>query len=71
MLDPAAEVFFGSYKIAAAQLLAHGKKVEIGEAVFQKVSFPGDKNQLEIGRDPGCDVPLQFPICLLYTSRCV
>jgi ABC-type multidrug transport system ATPase subunit/pSer/pThr/pTyr-binding forkhead associated (FHA) protein len=62
VLDPADEVFFGSYKMAAAQLLAHGKKVEIGEAVFQKVSFPGDKKQLEIGRDPGCDVPLQFPM---------
>ena len=62
VLDPTADVFFGSYKIAAAQLLSHGKKVEIGEAVFQKVSFPGNKNQMEIGRDPDCDVPLQFPM---------
>ena len=62
VLDPTADVFFGSYKIAAAQLLSQGKKVEIGEAVFQKVSFPGNKNQMEVGRDPDCDVPLQFPM---------
>jgi ABC-type multidrug transport system ATPase subunit/pSer/pThr/pTyr-binding forkhead associated (FHA) protein len=62
VLDPSNDVFFGSYKISAAQLLSKGKKVEIGDAVFQKVAFPGNKNQMEIGRDPDCDVPLQVPM---------
>ncbi len=60
VLNPQDDVFFGSYKVSAAQLLAHGKKVEIGEAAFHKVSFKG--NTMEIGRDPNCDVPLQFPM---------
>jgi ABC-type multidrug transport system ATPase subunit/pSer/pThr/pTyr-binding forkhead associated (FHA) protein len=59
-LDPRATVFLGSYKISAAQLLA-GKKVEIGEAAFHKVSFQG-KNTMVIGRDPQCDLPLEFPM---------
>jgi len=54
------DVYLGSYKISAAQLLSHGKKVEIGEAAFHKVSFKG--STMEIGRDPQCDVPLQFPM---------
>jgi ABC-type multidrug transport system ATPase subunit/ABC-type multidrug transport system permease subunit len=60
VLRPADEVYLGSYKIAASQLLSRGKKVEIGEAAFHKVSFHG--NAMEIGRDPQCDVPLQFPM---------
>jgi ABC-type multidrug transport system ATPase subunit/ABC-type multidrug transport system permease subunit len=60
VLDPASDVYLGSYKIAAAQLLAGGKKVGIGEAAFHKINFRG--NVMVIGRDPGCDVPLQFPM---------
>ena len=59
-LDPRSEVFLGSYKISAAQLLA-GKKVEIGEAAFHKVSFQG-KTVMVLGRDPQCDLPLDFPM---------
>jgi len=61
-LDPSADVFFGSYKISAAQLLAQGKKVEIGEGAYKEVAFPAGKDQIEIGRDPDCDIPLQFPM---------
>jgi ABC-type multidrug transport system ATPase subunit len=60
MLNPQDDVYFGSYKISAAQLLSHGKRVEIGEAAFHKVSFQG--NTMEIGRDPQCEVPLQYPM---------
>jgi ABC-type multidrug transport system ATPase subunit/ABC-type multidrug transport system permease subunit len=60
VLDPSSDVFLGSYKIPAAQLLSHEKKVEIGEAAFHKVKFSG--NTMEIGRDPQCDVPLAFPM---------
>jgi ABC-type multidrug transport system ATPase subunit/ABC-type multidrug transport system permease subunit len=60
VLDPSSDVFLGSYKIAAAQLLASGKKVEIGEGAGHKVKFTG--NTMEIGRDPQCDVPLAFPM---------
>jgi pSer/pThr/pTyr-binding forkhead associated (FHA) protein/ABC-type cobalamin/Fe3+-siderophores transport system ATPase subunit len=59
-LNPTSDVFLGSYKIAAAQLLGSGAKVEIGEGEGHKVQFTG--NTMEIGRDPDCDVPLQFPM---------
>jgi len=60
VLKPSDQVFLGSYKISAAQLLSFDEKVEIGEAAFQTVSFRG--NSMEAGRDPGCDIPLDFPM---------
>jgi len=60
VLDPNAEVYLGSYKIAASQLLSLETKVEIGEAAFNKISFRG--KAMEIGRDPQCDIPLQYPM---------
>jgi ABC-type multidrug transport system ATPase subunit/pSer/pThr/pTyr-binding forkhead associated (FHA) protein len=59
-LNPSSEVYFGSYKVAASQLLSSTTKVGIGEAVFNKIPFPG--KSIEIGRDPACDVPLDFPM---------
>ena len=58
-LNPGSDVFLGSYKIAASQLLG-SKKVEIGEAAFHKVAFRG--NSMVIGRDPQADLPLDFPM---------
>ncbi|HWG21902.1 MAG TPA: FHA domain-containing protein [Terracidiphilus sp.] len=60
VLDPAADVYFGSYKVAASQLLARGPKVEIASTPSHQVTFRG--SIMEIGRDPNCDVPLQFPM---------
>ena len=60
VLKPSDQVFLGSYKISAAQLLSLEEKVEIGEAAFQTVSFRG--NSMEAGRDPKCDIPLDFPM---------
>jgi ABC-type multidrug transport system ATPase subunit/ABC-type multidrug transport system permease subunit len=60
VLKPTDQVFLGSYKISAAQLLSLEAKVEIGEAAFQTVSFHG--NSMEAGRDPNCDIPLDFPM---------
>jgi len=60
VLQPSDQVFLGSYKISAAQLLNLEDKVEIGEAAFQTVSFRG--NSMEVGRDPKCDIPLDFPM---------
>jgi ABC-type multidrug transport system ATPase subunit/predicted component of type VI protein secretion system/ABC-type multidrug transport system permease subunit len=54
------QVYLGSYKISAAQLLSLEEKVEIGEAAFQTVAFRG--NSMEAGRDPKCDIPLDFPM---------
>jgi ABC-type multidrug transport system ATPase subunit/pSer/pThr/pTyr-binding forkhead associated (FHA) protein len=59
-LHPDNDVFLGSYKIAASELLGT-KKVEIGEAAFHKVSFK-DLTTMVIGRDPACDLPLAFPM---------
>ena len=67
ILDPACEVYLGSYKIAAAQLLSSTKKVEIGEGAFHKVKLTG--NTMEIGRDPNCQVPLPFPMVSWHHAR--
>jgi len=53
VLDPSSDAFLGSYKIPASQLLSREKK---------KVAFPRDKSEIELGRDPQCDVPLDFPM---------
>ncbi|MGD0799753.1 MAG: FHA domain-containing protein [Terracidiphilus sp.] len=60
VLIPSDEVYLGSYKIAARQLLSLEAKIEIGEAAFQTVDFHGDS--MEAGRDPNCDIPLDFPM---------
>jgi ABC-type multidrug transport system ATPase subunit len=60
VLDSSDEVYLGSYKIAAKQLLSLETKVEIGEAAFQTVSFRGET--MEVGRDPKCEIPLDLPM---------
>ena len=67
VLEPSDQVFLGSYKISAAQLLSLEEKVEIGEAAYQTVSFRG--NSMEAGRDPGCDIPLDFPMVSWHHAR--
>lgn len=47
VLKPTDQVFLGSYKISAAQLLNLEAKVEIGEAAFQTVSFHGKSMEAE------------------------
>ena len=60
-LDPSDEVYLGSYKISAAQLLNLETKLEIGEAAGQTVNFSREK--MEAGRDPQCEIPLpDFPM---------
>ncbi len=59
VLDPGNDVYLGSYKVAARVLLAD-KKVTIGEAKFDKVSFRG--NTMVIGRDPQADLKLDYPM---------
>jgi ABC transport system ATP-binding/permease protein len=59
-LSADSDVFLGSYKISARELLGQ-QKVEIGEAAFHKVSFK-DKNTMVIGRDPQSDLQLEFPM---------
>jgi ABC-type multidrug transport system ATPase subunit len=60
VLEPSDEVYLGSYRISAAQLLSREAKIEIGEAAFETVSF--QRESMEAGRDPKCDIPLDFPM---------
>jgi ABC-type multidrug transport system ATPase subunit/pSer/pThr/pTyr-binding forkhead associated (FHA) protein len=59
VLEPGSDVYLGSYKIAASELLAV-QRVTIGEAAFDKVEFHG--NSMVIGRDPQADVRLDYPM---------
>jgi ABC-type multidrug transport system ATPase subunit/pSer/pThr/pTyr-binding forkhead associated (FHA) protein/ABC-type multidrug transport system permease subunit len=52
------DVFFGSYKMPASQLL-RARKTNIGESDKEEVAFTG--SELVIGRDPSCDQPLDNP----------
>jgi ABC-type multidrug transport system ATPase subunit/pSer/pThr/pTyr-binding forkhead associated (FHA) protein/ABC-type multidrug transport system permease subunit len=66
-LRPDSEVFLGSYKISARELLGQ-QKMEIGEAAFHKVSFK-DKNTMVIGRDPQSDLQLEYPMISWHHAR--
>jgi ABC-type multidrug transport system ATPase subunit len=59
VLDPSSDVYLGSYKVSARELMV-GKKVTIGEAKFDKVAFKG--NTMVIGRDPQADLRLDYPM---------
>jgi ABC-type multidrug transport system ATPase subunit/pSer/pThr/pTyr-binding forkhead associated (FHA) protein/ABC-type multidrug transport system permease subunit len=59
VLDPGSDVYLGSYKIAARELLGV-ERVTVGEAAFDKVEFHG--NSMVIGRDPEADVRLDYPM---------
>jgi ABC transport system ATP-binding/permease protein len=58
VLKPGDDVYLGSYKISATQLLSPEKSV--GDAAYHQVNFRG--GAMEIGRDPDCDVPLAYPM---------
>ncbi len=59
ILQPADEVFFGSYKISASRILKE-KHITQGESPFERVRFTGDR--MVVGRDPTVDCPLNFPM---------
>lgn len=58
-LEPGDDIFFGSFKIAASQILMK-KHLTQGEGAFELVQLRG--NSMVVGRDPGCDYPLQYPM---------
>jgi ABC-type multidrug transport system ATPase subunit/pSer/pThr/pTyr-binding forkhead associated (FHA) protein len=59
VLDPADEIYLGSYKVAASRILRE-KKFTQGEGQFERVRFKGDR--MVLGRDPQSDYPLNFPM---------
>jgi ABC-type multidrug transport system ATPase subunit/pSer/pThr/pTyr-binding forkhead associated (FHA) protein len=59
VLNPADEIYLGSFKIAASRILTE-KKFTQGEGQFERVRFKG--NRMVLGRDPQCDYPLNFPM---------
>jgi ABC-type multidrug transport system ATPase subunit/ABC-type multidrug transport system permease subunit len=65
-LDPASDVYLGSYKIAARELLGVDR-VTIGEAAYDKVEFRG--NSMVIGRDPQADLRLDYPMISWHHAR--
>jgi ABC transport system ATP-binding/permease protein len=58
-LDPESDVYLGSYKISARELLG-SEKVSIGEAAYERVEFRG--NSMVLGRDPESDLRLDYPM---------
>ena len=66
VLDPNSDVYLGSYKISARELLGP-TKISIGEAAFDKVEFRG--NSMVLGRDPQSDVRLDYPMVSWHHAR--
>lgn len=58
-LKPEDMIFLGSYKISAATVLT-SKHITKGGQAFEQVRFKG--NRMVLGRDPGCDYPLNYPM---------
>jgi ABC-type multidrug transport system ATPase subunit/pSer/pThr/pTyr-binding forkhead associated (FHA) protein len=65
-IRPGDEVYLGSFKIPAARLLLN-QHTAIGEAAFKRVEFSG--NSMIIGRDPGCDQVLDYPMISWHHAR--
>jgi len=57
-LSPTDTVYFGSYPIPASRLL--GGSLSLGGNAHVTLDFRGDS--MVLGRDPGCDVPLDYPM---------
>jgi len=67
-LDANSDVYLGSYKISARELLTPAK-VSIGESAFDKVEFSGAS--MVLGRDPQSDVPLDYPMISWRHARLI
>ncbi len=66
LLEPDSDVYLGSYKISARELLTPAK-ISIGESAFDKVEFRG--NSMVLGRDPQSDVRLDYPMVSWHHAR--
>ena len=65
-LLPSDDVYFASFKIAASRLLS-GQGTAVGEAAYEPVNFSRDS--IIIGRDPGCEQPLDSPMISWHHAR--
>ena len=63
---PTDDVYFASFKISASRLLSD-QGTAVGEAAFEAVSFTRDS--IIIGRDPGCEQPLDSPMISWHHAR--
>ena len=65
-IRPGDDVYLGSFKISAARLLLQ-HHTAIGDAAFRRVEFTG--NAMIIGRDPGCEQCLDYPMISWHHAR--
>jgi ABC-type multidrug transport system ATPase subunit len=64
------EIFFGSYRVMANELLSKfgsSKPTFIGQQELKPLEFNGDT--MTIGRDPGCEHPIDFPVISWHHAR--
>lgn len=59
VLDPADEIYLGSFKISAGRILRERKLIQ-GEGEFERIRFQG--NRMVLGRDPASGHPLNYPM---------
>ncbi len=59
VLDPADEIYLGSFKISAGRILREKKLIQ-GEGEFERIRFQG--NRMLLGRDPASGYPLNYPM---------
>jgi ABC transport system ATP-binding/permease protein len=63
---PSDDVYFASFKIPASRLLSD-QGTAVGEAAYEAVNFTRDS--IIIGRDPGCEQPLDTPMISWHHAR--
>ncbi len=63
---PTDDVYFASFKIPASRLLSE-QGAAVGEAAYEAVNFTRDS--IIIGRDPGCEQPLDSPMISWHHAR--
>ncbi|HBL32015.1 MAG TPA: hypothetical protein DD490_34770, partial [Acidobacteria bacterium] len=65
-LAPTDTVYFGSLPVPASRLL--GGRLSLGSSAAETLSFRG-KDTLVLGRDPSCDVVLDYPMVSAQHAR--
>jgi ABC-type multidrug transport system ATPase subunit/ABC-type multidrug transport system permease subunit len=58
-LDAEDDIYLGSYKLSASQLLT-GKRISKGPTGYERIGFRGSR--MVVGRDPACELPLDNPL---------
>jgi ABC-type multidrug transport system ATPase subunit/pSer/pThr/pTyr-binding forkhead associated (FHA) protein/ABC-type multidrug transport system permease subunit len=67
-LDAESDVYLGSYKVQARELLS-GERISVGESAYDRVEF--ERASMILGRDPQSDLWLNYPMISWRHARLI